>query len=68
MTDKKYTLEEAVNYIADEWLHVCDVEAVVISNRISRDDGRGDGVQVLEDAETIMKAALKHALMSNEDV
>ena len=41
-----------------EALHCCDVEAADIATRINREAGL-DGVQVLEDAETIIKAAAR---------
>lgn len=64
---RKYTLSEAVAYLAAEWLHVCDVEAQEIANRISGPRGMPnrcpDGVQVLEDAEAIFRAAVRRATL-----
>ena len=50
-------LLHAVQMLIDA-LHCCDVEAVEIADRINREVGL-DGVQVLEDAETIIKAAAR---------
>lgn len=61
----KYTLSEAVKLLAEEYLHICDTEAQEIANRISGPKGAQnrcpDGVQVLEDAETIFRAAARYA-------
>ena len=50
-------LLHAVEMLIDA-LHCCDVEALEIAGRINRDVGL-DGVQVLDDAETIIKAAAR---------
>lgn len=55
--------ERVVGYLSDEWLHVLDVEAQQVADRISGRKGQRcrhpDGVQVLEDAEFIFKAAVR---------
>ncbi len=61
----KYTLREAAEILIDH-LHVCDDEARQIADRISGLKGEEpqcpDGVQVLEDVECVIRAALEHSL------
>ena len=54
-------LLHAVEMLIDA-LHCCDVEALEIAGRINREAGL-DGVQVLDDAETIIKAAARVVAM-----
>lgn len=64
MLADNFTLAQAAEVLIDH-LHICDVEAQEIANRISQPKGLPnrcpDGVQVLEDAEKIIRAALDYA-------
>lgn len=59
MTERKYTLQEAVDYISDELLHVCDVEANEVTEWISK-NGTPDGVFVLEFVDRIMRKSVEY--------
>lgn len=67
---KSGSLYQTVDYVAEEWLHVCDVEAQNIADRISGQIGAPghppDAVQVMEDAEYLMKCATIHAASQGE--
>lgn len=58
ISEPAFTLSELVDV-----LHCCDVEAATISNRIAGPRGQPnhcpDGVQVLDDAETVIRAAFR---------
>lgn len=59
MTDRKYTLKEAVEYISYELLHVCDTEAYELLDRITK-NRTPDGVFVLEFVDNIMRKAVEY--------
>ena len=60
MGEVKYTLKEAVDILAGDFLHVCDVEAQEVANWIAK-NGTPDAVIVLESVEKIMRAAQGYA-------
>ena len=59
MTERKYTLKEAVEYISDELLHICDVEAYEVREWIAK-NGTPDGVFVLEFVDRIMRKSVEY--------
>lgn len=59
MEERKYTLKEAVDYISDELLHLCDREAFEVTEWIAR-NGTPDGVFVLEFVDRIMRKAVEY--------